>query len=222
MENNAFQELKDICHDACHERHACTHGFKEMMTSENVGQMMGTWRRYWDDLTNSIYVDVIRKELPAIYEGLKVDMNKAGIYLNECPSQAPQYVRVIVTDREEPVKIFGEAQCYVLGAAKVIAFGRSRVYNNSFNAHVMLYEYSYGKIMAGKISAYNNATVQGNCEIILHDRTQCDAFGGTVKGIGYLRINAYNDTRVNAISSRCVNLYGNATYSKLELNKADK
>lgn len=222
MEKDAFQALKEICTGACHERHACTHGFKQMMASENVSQMMGTWRQYWDDLTNSMYVDVIRKEFPAIYSELKDEMNKAGIYLNECPSQAQQYVRVIVTDNDEPVKIYGEAQCYVLGEAKVIAFGRSRVYNNSFNAHIMLYEYSYGKIMAGKASVYNHASVQGNCEIILHDKAQCDAFGGKVKGIGYLRINAYNDTAVNAISSRCVNLYGNATYSKLELKNADR
>lgn len=222
MEDTAFKNLKHLCTEACHARRACTEGLKKMVASENVSQMMGTWRRYWYDLTNSIYVDEIRRQLPSIYPTLKADMNKVGIYLNECPPDAPQYVRVIVTDGAEPLHIFGEARCYVLGEATVIAHDHSHVYNNSFNARVVLHDHAYGKIMAGKVSVYGRASVQGNCDMSLYDCAQCNAFGGTVYGYGYLRINAYGDVQVHAISRLFVNLHGEATYTKLKLNNADQ
>lgn len=222
MEKDAFKNLKHLCTEACHERHACTDGFKKMMASENVSQMMGTWRRYLDDLTNSMYVDVIRQQLPDVYPTLKADMNKAGIYLNECSPDAPQYVRVIVTDCTEPIHIFGDARCYVLGEATVVAHDHAHVYNNGFNAQVVLHDNAYGKIMAGKVSVHDRASVQGNCNMSLHDRAQCNAFGGTVHGYGYLRINAYGNAQVYAISRLFVNLHGEATYTKLKLNDADQ
>lgn len=197
MEQTAYELLKETCNTACHERQACVSGYKQMLASENVSQMMATWRNNWEDVTQGKFGDIIRAELPKQYPALKEEMNQAGIYMNECPEGAKRFVKVIVTDTEQPVRIYGEAQAYVLGAAKVIAFGHSQVYNNTqTEAHVMLYDYAYGQVMAGKASAYNRANLQCSCAAHIDGSVQCNAFGGTVHAPVYLRINAYRDTIV--------------------------
>lgn len=160
MEKDAYSILKDTCNRACHERKACTNGYKQMLASENVSQMMATWRDNWEDVVNSKYADIIRTELPKQYPALKEEMNKAGIYLNECPEKAPSFVRVIVADCAEPIHIYDYAQCFVLGEAKVIAHGHSQVYNEKFNADITLCDHAYGNIKAGSAKALNHSTLK--------------------------------------------------------------
>lgn len=211
----AYKILKKTCHRACHERHACANGYKQMLASENVSQMMATWRENWEDVVDSKYADIIRTELPKQYLALKEEMNRAGIYLNECPDNAKQFVRVLVTDTDEPVKIYGDAQAYVLGEAKIIAFNHAQVYNNRFPAHVMLYGYAFGKVMAGTASAYDRSTLQCDCEAFVHDSATCDAFGGTVRAQSYRHINAYRDTVVYAQTDKGITLSGSAQLKPL-------
>ena len=66
MDNN-YAQLKQVCQQACHDRHACSEGYVAMLNADNVSQMMATWRKYWDDVVKSKYVEVIRLEFPALY-----------------------------------------------------------------------------------------------------------------------------------------------------------
>ena len=162
------------------------------------------------------FSETIRTELPRLYPDLKEDMNKAGIYLNECPDDAKNFVRVIITDCDEPVKVQGDAQVYIIGAAKVIAFDHSKVYNNHYKADVMLYGYSFGKIMAGMVRAYDRSKLQCNCEAYLLGNVQCDAFGGTVKALSYVHVNAYRDTIVYARTDKGIILSGTSQLKSIE------
>lgn len=216
MTQDAYQILKDTCNRACHERHACVNGYKQMLESDNVSQMMATWRDNWEDIVESKYADIIRTELPKQYSALKEEMNKAGIYLNECPDFAKIFVRVIVTDTEEPVKIHGDAQAYVLGDAKVIALNHSQVYNKkATGAHVILYDYAFGKVMTGKASAYDRSTIQCDCDAILQGSVLCDAFGGKVRASVFRRINAYRDTIVYSDTDKGITLSGTSQIKPL-------
>lgn len=209
MIQDPFQLLKDTCNTACHERRACANGYRQMLQSQNVSQMMATWRDNWEDVTESKYSDIIRTELPKQYDGLKEEMNAAGIYMNECPEGAKRFVKVIVTDTDQPVRIYGEAQAYVLGNAKVIAFGHSQVYSNKCDkAHIMLYDYAFGRVMIGMASAYNRSTLQCCCTAHVNGSVRCDAYGGTVHAPCYLRINAFRDTVVYSDGEKGITLEG--------------
>lgn len=223
MTQDAYQILKDTCARACHERHACADGYRQMLASENVSQMMATWRANWEDVTESKYADIIRTELPKQYPALREEMNKAGIYLNECPDIAKNFVRVIITDTEEPVKIHGDAQAYVLGDAKVIAFNHSQVYNNKASgAHVMLYGYAYGKVMAGRVTAYDRSRLQCCCDAKLEGAVECDAFGGTVWAQSFRRVSAFRDTIVYSDTDKRITLSGTAHIEPLNHYKQDE
>ncbi len=216
MTPDVYQILKDTCTRACHERHACADGYRQMLASENVSQMMATWRANWEDVTESKYADIIRAELPKQYPALRKEMNKAGIYLNECPDFARKFVRVIVTDTDAPVQIYGEAQAYVLGNAKVIAFNHSQVYNNNQpDAYVVLFDHSYGKVMAGRVSAYDNSQLQCCCHAEVYNKVVCDAYGGTVRALSFRKINAYSDSVIYGELDKGIHLYGKAQFKNL-------
>lgn len=219
MEEDACLVLKDTCIRACHERNACTKGYKQMLLSENVSQMMATWRDNWEDIVESKYADIIRAELPKIYPALKDEMNKAGIYLNECPDNAKSFVYVIVTDSDNPIKIYGYAKAYVLGDAKVIAFNHSQAYNYKCqDASVMLYDYAFGKVMAGRAFAYDRSSLQCDCDAFLSGAVECNAFGGVVKATAFRHINAFRDTVVYSNVERNIILSGTSHIEPLNTN----
>ncbi len=217
MSDNTFQLLKETCNAACHERHACADGFKQMLEAENVSQMMAAWRANWEDVVTSKYADIIRNELPKQYSALKAEMNDAGIYMNECPEGAKNFVRVIVTDTEDLVRIYGEAKAYVLGEAKVIAFDHSQVYNSKCaDAHVMLYDYAFGNITVGNVSAYNRSSLHCCCNAFIAGSVHCDAFGGIVVASFYCHINAYRDTVVYSDGNKGIILNGDSQLKPLK------
>ena len=122
MAKNPFDIFKDACTQACRDRQACAKGFKQMLNSNDVSEMMATWRDNWEDIVESKYADIIAEKLPDLYPAIKQDMNKAGIYLNECPENARKFVHVLVTggSSDPTLTIYGEAKAFILGERPVI------------------------------------------------------------------------------------------------------
>lgn len=206
-----FGQLKSICHDACHTRHACTEGFRQMLESDNVEQMMATWRANWDDLVRSKYADILRQRLPQLYPSIKAEMNAAGVYLNECPENAQKYVRVIVTDCTAPVHIYGHAEAYVLGTATVTAHDNAQVYNYSAaDAYIILLDDSFGQAWAGRITAMGRSSVHCCCQCTLNGSVICITAGGTVDVLRFRYITASGDAVVRCAPHRNIHLLGNA------------
>ncbi len=206
-----FDKLKKTCRKACREREACAKGYKQMLESENVSQMMATWRDNWDDVVNSKFADIIAKELPKQYPNLKTEMNEAGIYLNECPRSARHFVLVIVTDTDVEVPVYGNANAYILGRAKVLAYDHTHVYNKrAAEAEVVLLDHSYGGIEAGTVTAQGFSHLATAATATLNGHVECHATGGKVYARHYRRIDASGDTVVYATNGRSIYLLENA------------
>lgn len=213
MTINPFDILKEACTQACRDRRACAKGFKQMLNSNNVSEMMATWRDNWEDLVESKYADIIADKLPSLYPTIKQDMNKAGIYLNECPENARNFVHVLVTgsSSDPTVNIYGEAKAFILGERPIIASGHSQVYNTKFNTRILLKDCAYGNIKAGVVHMYGYATAVCHCEVTVHDAATCTAIGGRVRVIGTPCIQAFGTTRVYTDNIRGVTLNGEAS-----------
>lgn len=208
-----FDQLKDICTTACHTRHACAEGYCAMLAAENVSQLMAVWRANWEDLVESKYADIINDQLPALYlyPTLRAEMNAAGIYVNECPQTAPEYVLVIVTDHDGIVDINDYAKCYVLGKAWVRAWDHAQVYSEKNDrAIIMLYDYSYGHVSKGKTFANGHSRLWTSTNAALDGSVTCEAHGGELRASSYLKIEAYGDTKVFSKTDRNITLFGNA------------
>lgn len=208
-----FDQLKDICITACHDRHACAEGYRAMLAAQNVSQLMAVWRENWEDLVESKYADIINDQLPALYldPTLKSEMNAAGIYVNECPQTAPEYVLVIVTDYIPIVDIYDYAKCYVLGNSTVCAWGHSQVYSEkNEKAVIALYDYAYGHASKGLALAFGHSRLWTSTNAALNGSATCEAHGGEIRASSYLKIEAYGDTKVFCKTDRNITLFGNA------------
>ena len=211
-----FELLKTACTHACHDRHACAEGYRAMLAAENISQMMAVWRANWEDIVESKYADIINDRLPAVYTELRKEMNAAGIYVNECPKMAPEYVRVLVTDCDYLVEINDYARCYVLGEATVRAWDHSQVYSDRCDqAAIYLNDHTYGHVSKGFVIAYNAAQLWTAAFAVLKGSVICKAHGGTVKAYAYRKLEASGDTKVYAASGRNITLDGNTTIHHL-------
>lgn len=208
-----FEILKTTCTKACHDRHACAEGYRAMLATENISQLMAVWRANWEDIVESKYADIINDRLPAAYPTLRKEMNAAGIYVNECPKMAPEFVRVLVTDYNYIVDIYDYAKCYILGNAIVRAWGHSQVYSDRCDqAIIELYDHAYGHVSKGRVQARNFSQLWTAADAVLYGSVTCEAHGGTVKALSYRKLEAYGDTKVYATSERNITLYGNAKF----------
>ena len=211
-----FHQLKEICTTACHTRHACAEGYRAMLATENISQLMAVWRANWEDIVESKYADIINDRLPSLYPTLRAEMNAAGIYVNECPKTAPEFVRVLVTDFDYLVEIHDYAKCYILGNAVVRAWDHSQVYSDRCDeATIELYDHAYGHVGKGWVQAINSSQLWTSADAVLNGSVTCEAHGGTVKAYAYRKLEAYGDTKVYATSERNITLDGNATIHSL-------
>ena len=187
-----------------------------MLKTENISQMMAVWREYWEDISGGKYADIINDRLPAAYPTLRKEMNAAGIYVNECPKVAPEFVLVLVTDYNYIVDIHDYAKCYILGNAIVRAWGHSQVYSDRCDqAIIELYDHAYGHVGKGRVQAGNFSRLWTSADAVLYGSVTCAAYGGTVKAHAYRKLEAYGDTKVYAASERNITLSGNATIHRL-------
>ena len=208
-----FELLKTACHAACRQTPACAPSYRAMLKTENISQMMAVWREYWEDISGGKYADIINARLPAAYPTLRKEMNAAGIYVNECPKMAPEFVRVLVTDYGYIVDIHDYAKCYVLGGATVRAWGHSQVYSDRCDESIIeLYDHAYGHVSKGRVQARNSSQLWTAADAVLYGSVMCEAHGGTVKALSYRKLEAYGDTKVYATSERNITLYGNAKF----------
>ena len=211
-----FELLKTACTHACHDRHACAEGYRAMLAAENVSQMMAVWRSNWEDIVESKYADIINDRLPAAYPTLRKEMNAAGIYVNECPKLAPEFVLVLVTDCDYLVEIHDYAKCYILGNAVVRAWDHSQAYSDRCDeATIELYDHAYGHVGKGWVQARNSSQLWTAADAVLNGSVTCEAHGGTVKALAYRKLEVYGDTQVYANSERNITLYENATIHPL-------
>ena len=211
-----FHQLKEICTTACHTRHACAEGYRAMLATENISQLMAVWRANWEAIVESKYADTINDRFPAIYPTLRAEMNAAGIYVNECPKVAPEFVRVLVTDFDYLVEIHDYAKCYILGNAVVRAWDHSQVYSDRCDESIIeLYDHAYGHVGKGRVQARNSSQLWTAADAVLYGGVTCEAHGGTVKALAYRKLEASGDTQVYAASERNITLYGNATIHPL-------
>lgn len=211
-----FELLKTACHAACRQTPACAPSYRAMLKTENISQMMAVWREYWEDISGGKYADIINDRLPAAYPTLRKEMNAAGIYVNECPKMAPEFVRVLVTDCDFIVDINDYARCYVLGEATVLARDHSQVYSDRCDdAIIKLYDHAYGHVSKGRVQARNSSQLWTAADAVLYGSVMCEAHGGTVKALAYRKLEASGDTEVYAASERNITLSGNATIRSL-------
>lgn len=194
-----YQELKDIFVTACHEGHACTDGYKEVLAADNAGMLAMAIRHYWDDCYNGIFFDALKNNINNFTDFIN-DFAGAGIYIN----QSSTHGIVVVSNNIEKVSVHGDAECYAFDKCYVDVFENAQLYCKVPDSVILLddkatafLENQHGSVIKG-----NSTANLINCnDIICFNRPYIRAKDSS--------INAYEFYRIEASGATNVSIYGN-------------
>ena len=99
----SFEELKAVCHAACHQRNACKDGFAAMLMAENTADLMHVWRRWWQDIYVSKYADIMTAKIATATGRLRREMRQSDVFVNEPTERG----LLIVCKPERPITVGG-------------------------------------------------------------------------------------------------------------------
>lgn len=206
--NTDFQELKQICYQACRDRDACKEGFGQMLRAETPTMLLRAWTDNWSDVWRDRYPDIINRRVAPFYELYRREFLSVGLTVNECVGAG----KVLITDCDTPVRIFGTASAYVIGRAEVDAYENAIVYNHAADkAVVTLHDYACGYCDTGISTAYDRSRLEMNGgEATCHGACEVYVSGGTLRDHGHRRIKAWGEAVVISPTTRRITLSGNA------------
>lgn len=190
-----YEQFMKECKAACHERHACADGYQMLLKSESVQDILMTVVRNWNDVWVSKYADIVAENITRWFSGLEKEFHDSGIFVNEDACKGI----VMVSNPGQTLRFAGKAKVYLFGPAHVIATDHSQVYCRDAGGEVELYDYAYGKIDAGRVSAYNRATVESHQECTCHNYTTVYAYGGTLHDKGHHKLHLSDGVTVTKL-----------------------
>lgn len=218
MDNN-FEQLKEICRVACHERNACKEGFEALMQTENIPQIMQVWKANWDDVFRSRYADIMVKKLTEVGPSMIAEFRKGGVFVNE--DREDGYV--IISNPDRPVNVGGTARAYIFTAAEVVATENAQVYCRTAGSKITLrgHAYCHCDSCETEVTVYNFAHADGQMRCTTHNAAEVMLQGGTLVDYGHRRIEAYGDTLVYSDATKGIALNDQSRQYSLSELKID-
>lgn len=216
-----FEQLKEICRVACHERNACKPGFEALMQTESIPQIMQVWKANWDDVFRSRYADIMVKKLTEVEPSMIAEFRKGGVYVNE--DREDGYI--IISNPTEPVNIGGTARAYIFTTAEVTATENAQVYCRTAGSKITLrgHAYCHCDSRETEVTVYNFAKAEGQMRCTTYNAAEVVIQGGTLCDHGHRRIAAYGGTRVYSDATKGIELGGQSRqYPLAEYPNADK
>ena len=203
-----FEQLKEICRKACHERNACEPGFKALMNTETIPQIMQVWKDNWDDVFRSRYADIMVKKLTEVGPSMIAEFRKGGVYVNEDRDDG----YVIVSNPDRPISVGGTARAYLFTAAEVTATDNAQVYCRTSGVKVTLrgHSYCHSEARDAVVTVYNFAHAEGQMQCTTYNAAEVVIQGGTLVDHGHRRIAAYGGTRVYSDATKGIEIGGQA------------
>ena len=172
----SFEELKETCRMACHERNACKDGFAAMLDSANTAELMHVWRRWWEDIYESKYADIMTERIATVRGRLRREMRRSDVYVNESSDRG----LVIVCHPPGPVRVGGTAKCYVFGSgADVTAGDHAQAYVRDGGVKLTLRGYATAKVKAGDCLCHDRTLLKGAPDSVeLHGQARFEKGNG--------------------------------------------
>lgn len=205
----AFEELKEICRVACHERNACENGFRDLMQAETIDDIIAVWRRNWQDIFDSKFADIMVANIIKVYETSRGDFNRNQVWVNESSDRG----LIIVSHAPQAIFASGTAKAYIFAESEVVASDNAQVYCRTPKSRITLRQHSFARIDCEdtKVKAFEFSRAQGVMTIETHNACEVSISGGTLTDLGHRRITAQGTAVVISDTTRSIDLSGEAT-----------
>ena len=199
----AFEELKEICRVACHERNACEPGFKALMQTETVGQILAVRRENWQDVYVSRYHDIIARNIPLLTsEEFRTVLRENQVYVNESAQEG----LMIVSNPATEVVAGGNAVAYIFGGGRLTATDNAEAHCRSEAGELLLRGHASGFMETGRAEVTEFASLQGVFRGECRDAARVNISGGSLCDYGHLEITAWRDATVYSDSRRKITI----------------
>ena len=210
-----FEQLKEICRVACHERNACKEGFEALMQAETIPQIMQVWKNNWDDVFRSRYSDIMVKKLAEVGPSMIDEFRKGGVFVNE--DREDGYI--IISNPDRTISVGGTARAYLFTAAEVTATDNAQVYCRTAGAKITLrgHAYCHSEARDAVVTVYNFAHAEGQMQCTTYNAAEVVIQGGTLVDHGHRRIAAYGGTRVYSDATKGIEIGGQARQYPFEV-----
>ena len=215
-----FDELKEICRRACHERNACKEGFEALLQAETIPAILDVWRRNWQDVYKSKYADVMADNIVRVYAGLGDEFRRSEVYVNESSERG----LVIICRPAARICLGGTAKGYIFGTdAEVEATDNAQVYCRTSGVKVTLrgHAYCHSEARDAEVTVYNFAHAEGQMQCTTYNAAEVVIQGGTLVDHGHRRIAAYGGTRVYSDATKGIEIGGQARKYPISEGKSE-
>ena len=177
-----FEELKEVCRQACHERNACKPGFEALMRAETTAELMHVWRQNWQDIYQSKFSDVMAAHIVRFRKSARLarEMRRSDVFVNESSERG----LVIVCQPDWKISVGGTAKCYVFGdgPAEISATGHAQVFCRSSRVRITLRGYATAVVGAGDCELFDRSFLQGTPDSVeIHGAARFEGDSANVK-----------------------------------------
>ena len=179
-----YEGFKEEWKQACRERHACTKGFEQLLRSNSIGEILQTAVDNWTDVYQSKFADFMAANIVRQFAGLEQEFHDAGFYVNEDSDKGI----CVVCRPDKELHFSGRARVYIFDKARVVARGNAKVYCRNAESEIELHDDAYGKIEAGRVWAYDWATVDSHQECWCEGHATVTIYGGELHDKGHRRL----------------------------------
>ena len=215
-----FDELKEICRRACHERNACKEGFEALMQAESIGGILAVWRKNWHDVYKSKYADVMADNIVGVYARMGDEFRRSEVYVNESSERG----LVIICRPTARICLGGTAKGYIFGTdAEVEATDNAQVYCRTAGVMISLLGHAYCSCenREAVVAVRNFAQAHGEMQCHTWNAAQVVITNGTLCDHGHRRISAYGGARIYSDATKGIELGGQARQYPLAEYPAD-
>ena len=204
----AFEELKEICRTACHERNACENGFRDLMQAESIDDIIAVWRKNWQDIFDSKFADIMVANIIKVYATSREDFIRSQVWVNESSDRG----LIIVSHAPQAIFASGTAKAYIFAGSEVIASDNAQVFCRTPKSRITLRHHSYARIDCAEtcVKAFDFSRAQGVMTIETHNACEVNISGGTLTDLGHRRITAQGDAVVITDTPRSIDISGEA------------
>ena len=188
-----YQELKDVCVAACHDQHACTVGYKEILAANNAGMLAMAMRHHWNDCYNGAFYNALKDNINNFGE-LIPDFANAEIFFNKSSTHGI----VVINDYSQKYAIHGNAECYAYDRCNIDIYENGQAYCKIPESNIFMAGKSYAIIENQKnvVIKDNSSAEFKNCDVICFDQPRIKATDCNVDAYEYSRIEAFGTTNV--------------------------
>jgi len=207
--SKSFAEFIQICTALREQTTNCEKSQVKFSEAQSVTEAVAAFRMFWLSIVAQVpdkFIAVAAEH----YADYRDEVNAAGVYFNEPPTD-PSNALVFIGNSDEPITIDkGKPRVIVLGKANVTIADHVRCECHNAEAVIDCREFSRVKLIKGTAHVRDRSFAEGSGSFYTYGCSTTRIEGGELSDQGHLLIKSYNDAVIHSFTHRNIELNDNS------------